>query len=476
LRPAFLQRLPTEIASRIVPLADLTAVSQVAFASACRIALVELEGAPGPSSQDLNLIRTLKGKGFQIVGCAPEPESWPLGLRAQPLLAGASWLLDSTHKAFPARLTELLRQIFREEAQRQVDEERLANTMRAVGIVGQSEGIRLVVRRLFRISAVIDLPVLIRGETGTGKDLVARAVARLDPKHGPGPFVPVNCGAISPSLAESEFFGHQRGVFTGADRDRPGLIRAAHGGILFLDEIGELDMSLQAKLLRVLQDHRVRGMGESQEIAVDVRILAATHRDLAAMVRQGTFRADLFHRLSVLCVHVPSLRERPEDIKPLVEHFVSKYQSRFGAQPRVVGADFVEALSRLELPGNARQLENLVHQTLANKEQDGPLTLADLPTEVLRQLAEPFEPRLAPVTSPSRTEVPAPSRTQLHECLAEVSKSHQWNLGVCVRQVERSLLEIALRQAGGKQTEAARMLGITPRTVYNKVRKHNLAR
>ena len=171
-----------------------------------------------------------------------------------------------------------------------------------------------VFRSIIRFSTLSDLPVLIVGETGTGKEGLARALHRLDPKRKEGPFVAVNCGAIAAPLAESEFFGHRRGAFTGADRDRKGLVRSAEGGVLFLDEIGELDAALQAKLLRVLQESRVLGVGEDRDIQVNVRVVAATNRDLDQMGQQSRFRADLFHRLNVLSIRVPPLSERADDL------------------------------------------------------------------------------------------------------------------------------------------------------------------
>ena len=202
----------------------------------------------------------------------------------------------------------------------------------------------------------------------------------------------MNCGAISSGLAESELFGHRRGAFTGADRDRKGLIRAAEGGVVFLDEIGELDDTLQVKLLRVLQERRVLGVGDDQEVPVSVRVIAATNRDLSAAVRHGKFRADLFHRLNVLSIHIPSLRERRADVRPLIEHLLEKNQSLHTAGSVAAGPDFIEALTRVDLPGNVRQLENLVRRALVNKVTSTPLTLTDLPAEVWQQLAEQEDP------------------------------------------------------------------------------------
>ena len=202
----------------------------------------------------------------------------------------------------------------------------------------------------------------------------------------------MNCGAISSGLAESELFGHRRGAFTGADRDRKGLIRAAEGGVVFLDEIGELDDTLQVKLLRVLQERRVLGVGEDQEVPVSVRVIAATNRNLSTAVQHGKFRADLFHRLNVLSIHIPSLRERRADVRPLIEHLLEKNQSLQTAGSVSAGPDFIEALTRIDLPGNVRQLENLVRRALVNKVTSTPLTLTDLPAEVWQQLAGQEDP------------------------------------------------------------------------------------
>ena len=216
--------------------------------------------------------------------------------------------------------------MLRVESRNQEEAQEITSVMRDMGMVGSSTAMMRVFRSVIRFSALSDLPVLIAGETGTGKEGLARALHRLDPKRRGGPFVAVNCGAIAASLAESEFFGHRRGAFTGADRDRKGLIRSAEGGVLFLDEIGELEASLQAKLLRVLQENRVLGVGEDREIQVNVRVVAATNRDLDQL-GQSQFRVDLFHRLNVLSIQVPPLSERADDLAPLTQHFLEKYRS-----------------------------------------------------------------------------------------------------------------------------------------------------
>ena len=458
---------------------SFSTIQETEHSPACSIALVALGARPSPDDLGLEVIRTLKQKGFKIISYEGGARAWPLGIQCHPLLAGSLRLLDSATAEFAAELGSLLTQLLQAEIARRSEEERIRVVMSDLGIIGKSEAMLSVFRRIARVSALSDLPILITGETGTGKQVLAHAIHRLDPKRGKGPFIAVNCGAISPSLAESELFGHRRGAFTGADRERQGLIRSAQAGILFLDEIGELDDNLQTKLLRVLQESRVLGVGEDQEVAVDVRVIAATNRELDKLVGDKKFRADLFHRLNVLSIHIPPLRERPEDIAPLIEHFMKSWGTLNPAAALSVAAGFVKALATIELPGNVRQLENLVRQALVNKYDHSPLDLSDLPIEVWRQLSQQEKPvtrqsgqvseesALDTVVSDTPPQV-APSD------LVKLLHANSWSLSRSLQYCEKLFLEAALHTAQGNQSQTARLLGITARSVYNMVRKHNL--
>jgi len=226
------------------------------------------------------------------------------------------------------------------------------------------------VRRTIQVATRSDAPVLIEGETGTGKEVVARIIHRLGARAS-FPFVPLNCAAIPEPLAESELFGHTRGAFTGAVHERPGALKAADRGTLFLDEIEDLPLSLQAKLLRVVQDHEVRPLGATSGSRVDLRLLAASNRELAAMVESGAFRRDLFYRLRVLVVRLPPLRERREDILPLVEHFVTRFNRRHGSAFAVPARPHCRALLEHAWPGNVRELENLLESVLVTAHATG---------------------------------------------------------------------------------------------------------
>lgn len=432
-----------------------------------------------PHSLGVDVIQELKRRGFQVVAYDDGVDAWPIRQRCRPLLAGATELLDSSNAGFSGHLQRILTQLIEAEGRRRAEDGEIQKVMRRLEMIGESPFMIEVVRRAVRVSALSDLAVLITGETGTGKERMARAIHQLDPKRNQHPFVAVNCGAISPHLAESELFGHRRGAFTGADRDRKGLFRSAQGGVIFLDEIGELNEIIQAKLLRVLQENQILGVGEERETAINVRVVAATNRDLREMVEDRKFRSDLFHRLNVLTIHIPPLRERPMDVLPLVEFFLKKYQALAPVGQLAADPEVVEALRQLELPGNVRQLENLIRQALVNKQTDSALHLSDLPPEVWRQLScetqkvsDPTSPVFATVEAGQATTGSARLERLPH--LSGLLDSNGGSLSRLLQWCERALVEAALQRTNGNQSETARLLGISPRSVYNKLRKHRL--
>ena len=287
--------------------------------------------------------------------------------------------------------------------------------------------------------------VLISGASGTGKELVARLIHR-ESERADGPFVPVNCGAIPDTLLESEFFGYVRGAFTGADRDRGGLFEAAHGGTLFLDEVGELPTNLQVKLLRALQEGEVRRLGGSESRKVDVRVIAATNRDLESFVQQGDFREDLYYRLAVVPIHLPALCRRKEEIPDLVYHFLERHRDRLGVKVESVSPEAMEALLGYPWPGNIRELENLLERVavLADTTE---IRAADLPEDILH---------------------PAPERSPLDFSDDDLSvKRHS-------AELERVLIQRALERTGGNKTQAADLLELSPRALRYKIRDYGL--
>jgi transcriptional regulator with GAF, ATPase, and Fis domain len=439
------------------------------------LALVALASDPAREALSLGVIYALKLKRFQILAYGNRIFSRPIAIRCRALLCGSKSLLDSSSPAFLEELKGTLIRLWEKEADECSQDQRVAAQMRDFGLIGISQKMTSVFRWMIRISAISDFPVLITGETGTGKELIANALHGLDAKRRRGPFIVANCSAISAGLAESELFGHRRGAFTGADNERKGLFRAAEGGTLFLDEIGELSDPLQAKLLRVLQERRVRGIGFEHEIPIDVRVIAATNKRLEDLVRQGRFREDLYHRLNVLSVEVPPLRDRKEDIQALIDYFLEKYSSLIGNEPVRASVDFVRALTEIDLPGNARQLENIVRQALVNRFDDAPLSLSDLTPAVWESLAG----QIRPATKTDEVTLSNESssndmETNLQAWLREILKVNGWNMAKSLDYCEKLLLRCALQFTHGNQSQTARLIGMTARSVYNKVHKHNL--
>jgi DNA-binding NtrC family response regulator len=314
-------------------------------------------------------------------------------------------------------------------------------------LIGQSEPMREVFALIRRVAGTRS-SVLITGESGTGKEVVARTLHFCGPR-AKNAFVPINCTAIPEGLLESELFGHVRGAFTGAHTTKRGLFEKADGGTLFLDEIGDMGLGLQSKLLRVLQDREIRPVGGTQSVKVDVRIIAATHQDLSAAIEAGRFRSDLYYRLNVIPIHIPPLRERPEDIPLLAEAFLRKHADD---RPRSLSAAAVDRLKRFAWPGNARELENVIERALA---------LSDRPEIGAHELPLPGPAQAAEPSASAGVEPRVCSGT---EDLLRGAVEGRLSLA----QLENLYIEEVLKYTRGNKVQAARILGINRRTLYRR--------
>lgn len=314
------------------------------------------------------------------------------------------------------------------------------------GVIGNSPGMLRVIEQL-KALAPTDTTVLILGESGSGKELVARALHQNSPRKSK-PFVPLNISALPESILESELFGHEQGAFTGAAAKRIGKFEYANGGTLFLDEVGEMPTETQIKLLRVLEDRKITRVGSNEEKPINVRLVAATNADLKEAMEKGTFRRDLYYRISVVTIYLPPLRERREDIPLLIEHFVKEFSKRHNKEVQGVSRAARQLLVAYDWPGNIRQLRNVIEGMLA-LDVDGLLDLDDLPTE------------LAEMAGTLSEGLPMGSGTD-------------FLIGRPLEDVERYYISRALELTGGKREEAAQMLGIGERTLYRKIKEFDL--
>jgi DNA-binding NtrC family response regulator len=330
--------------------------------------------------------------------------------------------------------------------------ERLRLSQGLGAMIGRSGEMEKLYRILSKV-AQTSHPVLVLGESGTGKELVARTIHAFGP-NAQKPFLPVDCGSLVPTLIESELFGYVKGAYTGANRSKDGLLVAAEGGTVFLDEIGELTLDLQAKLLRALQEREVRPVGATHRVPIKARILAATNRDLASMVEKGTFRKDLFYRLNVVNLRLPSLRDRREDIPLLAAHFLDRISRERGSK-FTLSDEALRTMMRYEWPGNVRELENSVERACALS--SGPvLHLGDLPTQLQQQgLAAHRVAAMAAADSNGENGAGSGVRT-----LAEL---------------EREAILTAIRTLNGDKLQAARLLGIGKTTLYRKLKEYGIA-
>ncbi len=309
-------------------------------------------------------------------------------------------------------------------------------------MIGEHPSIRKIQEIIHRV-AVTDATVLISGESGTGKELAARAIHNLS-LRADRPFVSINCAAIPENLLESELFGHARGAFTGAHSARAGIFQLANHGTILLDEVGELPLPLQAKLLRVLQDGQIRPVGSDQSLAVEVRVIAATNKDLAHQVEKGSFREDLFFRLQVIPIHLPPLRARRSDIQFLIHHFLEKANRKHGLSVQITREAMIY-LWEYDWPGNIRELENLVERLVILSE-DGITDMKDLPANIRSFVSEKKNPQLT-------------------------LGAGQIDLREATEQLQQRLMEEALRLSNGNKSAAARMLGLKRTTLVAKLRR-----
>lgn len=306
--------------------------------------------------------------------------------------------------------------------------------------IGQSEGI-INLKKLAAKVSVTDSTVLIRGESGTGKDLIAKAIHAAS-ERASGPFVTINCAALPETLLESELFGYKKGAFTGAIKDKDGLFKMAHGGTFFLDEVGNTTPAIQVKLLRVLEDKIITPVGDTKPIEVDVRLIAATNADLEEDVKAGRFRSDLFYRLNVIPLYIPALRERPDDLPLLVNHFIKKYCERNKVDPKTLSPGALEVLNKYNWPGNVRELENCIERAVLFSRGDE-IVVDDFPTKLVEGTPQT-------IVSNETPETPT------------------------LESIEKAYIYYIMNQTKGKKAKAAKLLGIDNSTLYRKLERYKI--
>jgi two-component system response regulator AtoC len=396
-----------------------------------------------PKMGGLDLLATLKAKGIDSTVIVMSAYG-NVDLALEAMKAGAYDYIQKPFKAEEVLLT--LRKAEERESLRR-ENRALRQEIRKENlfedILAKSPQMTAIFKTITKI-AEYKTTALITGESGVGKELIARALHTKSSRRG-GPFVAVNCGAIPEPLLESELFGYRRGAFTDAVADRAGLFEQANGGTLLLDEVGELPLSLQVKLLRVLQEETIRRLGDNKDLKIDVRILAATHRDLAAETKAGRFREDLYYRINVLPIHVPPLRERREDIPILLDHFLARNNARFNTQIRGIDPEARRLLLEYAWPGNVREMENTIERAMVLTERDS-LSAEDLPERV-RESRDPVQMHL---------------------------KSGEMSIKKTARIIEEILIRRALTKTKGNRTRAAEVLEISHRALLYKIKDYHI--
>jgi len=394
-----------------------------------------------PKMGGLDLLSTLKANEATVIVMSAYGN---MDLALDAMKAGA---YDYVQKPFkPDEVVLALRKAEERELLRRENRalrDEIRKEHRFEDILAKSPRMQEIFRTITKI-AEYKTTVLVTGESGVGKELVARAIHRRSTRRG-GPFVAVNCGAIPENLLESELFGHKKGAFTDAVHDRRGLFEEATEGTLFLDEIGELPLGLQVKLLRVLEDEKIRRVGDTRDTQIDVRIITATHRDLHAETKAGRFREDLFYRLNVLPIHCPPLRERRDDIPLLIDHFVARNNTRLGTSIRGLDTETRRLLYEYSWPGNVRELENTIERAMVLSEGEQ-IIAADLP-ERIREARDPVQVQLA---------------------------SGELSVKKTTRIIEEILIRRALQKTKGNRTRAAEVLEISHRALLYKIKDYQI--
>jgi DNA-binding NtrC family response regulator len=409
-----------------------------------------------PKSQDSSRAITLL-RELRSLSCRPEvivfgcnDDCIGVTEACQCLLEGARHLIDTSD---PSVLAATITLCLESRRAAQV-ESYVQNDFQQFGVIYGSDLMHQLLRKLSKVATIKNATVLLTGPTGSGKQKLAEMVHRMDPWRRNAPMITLNCATIPASLAESELFGHRRGSYTGATADRMGCFRTANGGTLVLDEIGELDLSLQPKLLRALEERKIRSLGQDSEVAVDVRVIATTNCDLRSMVQENRFRMDLYQRLAMVELAVPPLSSRSQDIELLMKFFISKHRDIYKGDIRNIHRYVIDVLSQYAFKGNVRELENLVRYILFNKIHGDTIQVEDLPKHVLEGIVYTNKQIKYEEASGYLASRIFRDKMSLSEVLAEC---------------ESIMIKAALELTNGNRSAAAGLLGISERTLYNKL-------